>query len=247
MKWLPNALTILRCILAFVVGWAIVRMGHAFHAFDQSEAKFDELSKQMLQNIVLDEPGGPTMVDLFMTPKLYDESVVILPFMLFVAVAATDFIDGFAARKLNAVSEFGAWLDPIADKLLVAVSLLGLCYVFDWWWVIVVPSVAIIGRDIFVTWLRSARPVSIPVSRLAKWKTAFEMIGIGTVLFAYASVPLIMAHYKASSIEEWLYDTEQVGIWINLTGLALLWLAAALSLYTGWQYVRAAFGKSGAA
>lgn len=243
MKWLPNALTILRCILAFVVGWAILEMAHAFHSFDQSVAKFDELRSQILQNIFTPESGAPSMVDLFMAPRLYDDAVVVLPFLLFVLVAATDFIDGFAARKLNAVSEFGAWLDPIADKLLVAISLVGLCHVFAWWWVILIPTLAIVGRDVFITWLRSARPVSLPVTRLAKWKTAFEMTGIGTVLFAFASVPLIMPRHNAGSMENWLYDVEQFSLWITLAGLALIALAAALSLYTGYQYVRAAFSR----
>ena len=243
MKWLPNALTILRCVLAFVVGWALLRMGQALHAFDESIDELDDVAGQMLDGIVTRIPDSPSFINLFMTPKLYDDSVLILPFVLFVLVATTDFIDGFAARRLNAVSEFGAWLDPIADKLLVAISLLGLCYVFDWWWAILLPTIAIIGRDVLITWLRSVHPVSLPVIRLAKWKTAFEMVGIGTVLFAYAWVPVAMKLYKAGSIEKWLYDTEQASTWISLAGLVLIGFAAALSLYTGYQYVRAAFSR----
>ena len=243
MKWLPNALTILRCILAFVVGWAIVRMGHAFHEFDQSIKNVDKITQEIFDGIMTRNPDSPSMINLFMAPKLYDDSVVVLPFVLFAFVALTDFLDGFAARKLNAVSTFGAWLDPIADKLLVAISLIGLCYVFGWWWVIVIPTVAIVGRDVMVTWLRSTRQTALQVTRLAKWKTAFEMGGIGTVLLAYASAPLILKHYKAGSIEEWLYDSEQISIWIICSGLSLIALAAALSLYTGYQYVRTAFSE----
>ncbi len=174
LKWLPNALTILRCILAFVVGWSILTMPESW-----------------------------------------------LPFGLFVLVAATDFLDGYAARKLNAVSAFGAFLDPIADKILVAVSLLALCYLSVWSWLLVAPTVAIVGRDLFVTLIRLRPGISLPVSRLAKWKTAFEMIGIGGYLFTFA-LPLVST---------------------KLSSIALIYLAAALSLYTGYLYLRASLTK----
>ena len=176
LKWLPNALTILRCILAFVVGWTILQ----------------------------------TSLNTW------------VPFGLFVVVAATDFLDGYAARKLNAVSAFGAFLDPVADKLLVAISLLALCQITNWNWVLLLPTVAIVGRDLFVTLIRLRPDISLPVSNLAKWKTAFEMIGIGGYLLTFA-VP--------SSELRW-------------GSIALIYLAAALSLYTGYLYLRAAFGKS---
>jgi len=176
LKWLPNALTILRCILAFVVGWTILQT--SLHIW--------------------------------------------LPFSLFVIVAVTDFLDGYAARKLNAVSAFGAFLDPVADKLLVAISLLALCQLTDWNWILLLPTVAIVGRDLFVTLIRLRPNISLPVSNLAKWKTAFEMIGIGGYLLTFA-VPIFQLRW---------------------TSIALIYLAAALSLYTGYLYLRAAFTKS---
>ncbi|MCF6329115.1 MAG: CDP-alcohol phosphatidyltransferase family protein [Henriciella sp.] len=176
LKWLPNALTILRCILAFVVGWTILQTG--LHIW--------------------------------------------LPFGLFVIVAATDFLDGYAARKLHAVSAFGAFLDPVADKLLVAISLLALCHYTNWNWVLLLPTAAIVGRDLFVTLIRLRPDISLPVSNLAKWKTAFEMIGIAGYLLTFA-IP--------SSGLRW-------------GSIALIYLAAALSLYTGYLYLRAAFTKS---
>lgn len=198
MKWLPNALTILRCVLAFIVGWAILAFGTSS----------------------------------------------ILPFLLFVIVAATDFLDGYAARKLNAVTAFGAWLDPVADKLLVAISLLALCYVLNWWWAIVIPTIAIIGRDILITWLRSARPVSLPVTRLAKWKTALEMIGIAGMLICFSYVSPIVNLLQPSNPETLSDTLDGNGVYLMYMSLLLIALAAALSLYTGFLYVRAAFSKT---
>ena len=181
LKWLPNALTVLRCILAFVVGWTILQMAAG-------------------------------------------QVSVWLPFGLFVGVAATDFLDGYAARKLNAVSAFGAFLDPVADKLLVAISLLALCHLAGWQALLLIPTAAIVARDTFVTLIRFVPNISLPVSNLAKWKTAFEMIGIGGYLlnFALPVKPLF---------------------WLSV---GLIYLAAVLSLYTGYLYLRAAFAKPAA-
>ena len=174
-RWLPNTLTLLRCGLAFVVGWQILQLA-----------------------------GAPTST--------------YWPFVLFVGVAATDFVDGFAARALNAVSPFGAFLDPIADKLLVAIALLALCHITSWPWWLVLPTAVIVARDIYVTLIRLRPSVSLPVTRLAKWKTAAEMMGIGGYLLTYG--------------------VDIAGL--RLLSLVLIGLAAAMSAYTGWLYVRAA-------
>lgn len=172
LKWLPNALTIARCLLAFYVGWLIALT---------SQASW-------------------------------------VPFVWFILIAATDFVDGYAARKLGAVSAFGAFLDPVADKLLVAISLIALSYRADWDWLLVLPTIAIVARDVFVTLIRLRPKISLPVTKLAKWKTAFEMAGIAGLL-AFQAVPL--------SILYWV-------------GMALVYLAAILSVYTGALYLQAA-------
>ena len=173
LKWIPNALTLARCALAFVVGGLILGIGR------EAPAHW-------------------------------------LAFAMFVFVALTDFVDGYAARKLDAVSAFGAFMDPIGDKLLVAASLLALSANAGWSLWLVVPSAAIIARDLFVTLIRLRPNVSLPVTRLAKWKTAFEMLGIGGYLLGAALPHAGLLH----------------------VALGLILLAAAMSVYTGALYLR---------
>jgi len=138
-----------------------------------------------------------------------------LPLISFVLVAATDFLDGWAARRFDAVSAFGAFLDPVADKLLVGLALLALAHQQNWAFSVMIPTIAIIARDAIATGLRLMPKIHLPVSQLAKWKTALEMVGIGALLLA-APLGLDL-------------------IW--MTGLALIWAAAALSIYTLGLYV----------
>lgn len=140
-----------------------------------------------------------------------------LPLFAFAIVAATDFLDGWLARHLDAVSQIGAFLDPVADKLLVGLSLLALSHLEDWALVITVPTVAILVRDAIATGLRLYPSIDMPVSKLAKWKTALEMVGIAALLVA-----------APSSLSM---------IWP--VGLILVWVAAALSVYTLGLYLGA--------
>ncbi|MEL6858749.1 MAG: CDP-alcohol phosphatidyltransferase family protein [Pseudomonadota bacterium] len=140
-----------------------------------------------------------------------------LPFLAFGLVAATDFLDGWAARRLDAVSPFGAFLDPVADKLLVGAALVALCLLHPGELGLLIPSAAIIARDTAATLLRLVPGLEMPVSQLAKWKTAVEMIGIGALLLATATVLPVL--------------------WP--VGLGLVWLAAALSVYTLGLYIGA--------
>lgn len=137
------------------------------------------------------------------------------PFVAFVLVAATDFADGYAARRLNAVSKFGAFLDPVADKLLVGASLVALTVHEGGPLVLLVPTVAIIVRDVIATVLRLMPRIELPVSTLAKWKTATEMVGIGGLLLALG---------LGSAL-----------IWS--VGLVVLWAAALLAVYTLGLYI----------
>lgn len=139
------------------------------------------------------------------------------PFLVFLMVASTDFLDGWVARRFNAESAFGAFLDPIADKLLVGISLLALASVQAWSTILLIPALLIIARDLVATILRLIPGVSMPVSRLAKWKTALELTGIGGLLLALA---------LASDM-----------LWNG--ALIVVWIAAALSVYTLGLYLGA--------
>ncbi len=144
---------------------------------------------------------------------------------LFLVASVTDYFDGYLARLWAQQSSLGRMLDPIADKLLVAVSLLmlGAEGTIGGWsiWA----AVVILMREIFVSGLReflAELKVSVPVTRLAKWKTTIQLVAIGFLLAGPAADKLVPG-------------TSQVG-------LALLWTAAIVTLYTGYDYFRAGVG-----
>ncbi len=137
---------------------------------------------------------------------------------VFVIAATTDYVDGYLARSWQQQSLFGRWLDPVADKLLVAsaiVMLVGYDHAP------LLPSLVIVLREITVSGLREYMAevsVGLPVSRLAKWKTAVQMTAIGFLLVGDAG-------------PGWL-PVEGIGWWG-------LWIAALLTLVTGWDYLQA--------
>lgn len=152
---------------------------------------------------------------------------------LFGAACITDYLDGYWARKWNVTSDFGRMIDPIADKLLVAACLISLCIVADGIWFIVIPALAIIGRDILVSGARehaALKSRAMPPTKLAKWKTACEMFAIAILLL------LIVIHSYQLDFEVVSDSARKV---LGMLGLALLWLAAILSVYTGSLYLRA--------
>ena len=154
-----------------------------------------------------------------------------MAFLAFLAGALTDLVDGWAARFLKAETRFGIWLDPIADKVLVGCALLALALLLRSW-LIYIPAATIIARDVFMTWLRT-RPEAAGVvapSRLAKIKTAAEMLAIAALLLPFALMPSAGETAVPAGLAAHL-------ITAALTGL--LWLAAALSLLTAAQYIRA--------
>ena len=141
---------------------------------------------------------------------------------IFVAASVTDFFDGYLARAWDQSSSIGRMLDPIADKLLVSACLLVLAAdgtIAGWstW-----AAVIILSREILVSGLReylAELKVSVPVTKLAKWKTTAQMVAIGFLLAGPAGEALLpMSRY---------------------IGLTLLWIAAILTMYTGYDYFRA--------
>lgn len=151
---------------------------------------------------------------------------------LFAIASITDFFDGYLARIWNQTSNIGRMLDPIADKLLVASVLLlvaadGTIAGWSIW-----AAIIILCREILVSGLReylAALKVSVPVTRIAKWKTTLQMLAIAFLLAGPAG-DTVLPYDAASNLL--LPTTTQIGI-------ILLWLAAAITLYTGYDYFRA--------
>lgn len=143
-------------------------------------------------------------------------------FWLFALASITDFLDGYLARIWKQTSNIGRMLDPIADKLLVSSVLLLLAAdqtIAGWtlW-----AAIIILCREILVSGLReylAALKVSVPVTRIAKWKTTAQMVALGFLLVGHAGDNIF------------IYTTE--------TGIALLWVSALLTIYTGYDYFRA--------
>jgi cardiolipin synthase len=149
---------------------------------------------------------------------------------IFISAGVTDVLDGYYARKWGEQSAFGRMLDPIADKLLVASCLLMLAAdgtIRGWslW-----AAIVILCREILVSGLReylAELRVSVPVTRLAKWKTALQLVAVGFLLAGTAGDLVVAAVVNLGF---------PVVTWIGLT---LLWLSALLTLYTGYDYFRA--------
>lgn len=152
---------------------------------------------------------------------------------LFIAATATDWLDGYLARKWKVESGFGRMIDPIADKLLVAGCLIALCIVARGSWIFMVPAVAIIFRDILVSGAREHAALTgkvMPPTNLAKFKTAFEMGAIAVLLIWVIGLAVLPFDDIVPQITKFSHHI----------GLGLLWIAAALSVYTGSLYLRAA-------
>lgn len=154
--------------------------------------------------------------------------------ILYVVAASTDFFDGWLARRMGAESAWGAILDPIADKILLAGTVLGVLsqgaqpYVTA----IAVPSALIIFREFFVSALRettAARGVKLSVTLLAKWKTTLQLVALGLVLLVAAWSSLGFEMTPGG-----LYDLVERGAYAGM------WLAAILTVWTGLEYAMSA-------
>src|SRR5580692_10722822 len=141
---------------------------------------------------------------------------------VFIGAGVTDFLDGYLARMWGQQSSLGRMLDPIADKLLVASCLLMLAAestIHGW---ALFAAVVILCREILVSGLReylAELRVSVPVTRLAKWKTTLQLIAVGFLICGEAGDAVVPV--------------------VTRIGITLLWLSALLTLYTGWDYLQA--------
>lgn len=159
----------------------------------------------------------PILVGLLWYPRPVDFAVA---FVLYALVAATDYFDGYLARAQGTVSKLGIFLDPIADKIMVVTVIVMLIFTGILEGLPVIAGLVIVLREIAVSGLReflAELRVSMPVSQLAKWKTAFQLSALGALILAGA-VP--------------------AQGWVGWFGLFCLWMAAGLTLVTGWDYLR---------
>lgn len=149
-----------------------------------------------------------------------DVNLRIVALVIYVLAAVSDWVDGYLARAWNQYSPLGRMLDPIADKLLVGILITALAWdgsLSGW---DMIPVVAILFREFFISGLREFlgnTKVVLPVSALAKWKTTMQLVALAIILF------------------------ERIVPGFGLVSDIVLWLAGILTLWTGWQYLRASW------
>jgi len=165
----------------------------------------------------------PILVFLLWRPAPLDYAIT---FVLYCIVGITDYFDGYLARAQGRISRLGQFLDPIADKIMVGAVLVMLISsrkanpMPEIAGLHIIPALVILLREIIVSGLReflAELRVSVPVSALAKWKTAFQMIALGALILGGA-----LPHAP----------------WVHMVGIVCLWAAAGLTLITGYDYLR---------
>src|SRR6187401_2524870 len=174
----------------------------------------------------------PVVVALLYWQSIFDGPLWLrwVALAFFISAGVTDILDGYLARTWGQQSSLGRMLDPIADKLLVASCLLMLAAeetIRGW---TLLAAVIILCREILVSGLReylAELRVSVPVSRLAKWKTTWQLVAVGFLIAGDAGDKVAADILKQDTFI------------ITNVGLALLWLSALVTLYTGWDYMRA--------
>jgi CDP-diacylglycerol--glycerol-3-phosphate 3-phosphatidyltransferase len=165
----------------------------------------------------------PLLVFLLWRPAPVDYAIT---FALYCVVGITDYLDGYLARAWGSISKLGQFLDPIADKIMVAAVVVMLISsrkanpIPEISGLHLIPALVILLREIIVSGLReylAGLQVSVPVSALAKWKTTLQLVALGALILGGA-----IPHAP----------------WIHLVGIVCLWAAAALTLVTGYDYLR---------
>ena len=166
----------------------------------------------------------PVVVGLLFWESIFDGPLWLrwVALFIFIAAGVTDYFDGYFARAWGQYSSLGRMLDPIADKLLVSACLLMLAAgdtIHGW---TLLAAIIILCREILVSGLReylAELRVSVPVTRLAKWKTTGQMVAVGFLIAGEAGDLIVPV--------------------VSQVGILLLWLSALLTLYTGYDYMRA--------
>ena len=164
----------------------------------------------------------PLFVVAYYLPGFYGD---LIPFLLFLIASFTDFLDGLLARMYKEESKLGELLDPIADKIIVATALILLVMDNTIKNYEVIAAIIILTREVLISGLReflAKGRIKLPVSNLAKLKTALQMIAISILLTGETGNKII-------NFQD--YNSQTIGI-------ILLWLSAFLTLYTGYDYLR---------
>jgi CDP-diacylglycerol--glycerol-3-phosphate 3-phosphatidyltransferase len=162
----------------------------------------------------------PILVLMYFLPI---ETAHIWATIIFIVAAITDWFDGYLARKWNQTSPFGAFIDPVADKLIVVVALVMIVYSFPVWYILI-PVILIIVRELTVSALREwmaelGQRGVVKVSKMGKWKTTFQMIALGCLIF---HKPLF-------------------GLPVFEVGVVTLYVATWLTLLSMFNYLQAAW------
>jgi len=162
----------------------------------------------------------PVLTVVFLLPN---PNASVWAMAIFVIASLTDWLDGYLARRWQQTSPFGAFIDPVADKLLVAVALLLVLQKTPVWYVLL-PVIIIIGREITVSALREwmaelGQRNAVKVSNMGKWKTAFQMLSVSCLI----------------------YFKPLMGLPIFEVGIVLLYIASALTLLSMFNYLQAAW------
>ena len=170
--------------------------------------------------------AAPGALEAWLSPETQGRFSV-WAFWIFVIAASTDWIDGYLARRWKAETRWGAILDPIADKILVTGAILGVLTSGSVQQIII-PCGLILFREFAVSALREtmAGRINLPVTLAAKWKTTLQMVALGCQLFA-------------RNWDGWGLPFDYLPAF-QLFSDALIWLAAIVTLWTGWQYFNAA-------
>jgi CDP-diacylglycerol--glycerol-3-phosphate 3-phosphatidyltransferase/cardiolipin synthase len=188
------------------------------------------MDRAVSRGLALSLPNVLTYLRILAVPALVASLMLVdgnsgrwLAFALFVSASVTDWLDGYLARIWAQQSSLGQMLDPIADKLLVGAALIMLVHDGTIDGASVWAAVIVLCREILVSGLReylAGLNVKVRVTQLAKWKTAVQMIALAVLLIAPATAP----HHEA----------------IASFGIVCLWAAALLTLWTGYDYLKAA-------
>jgi CDP-diacylglycerol--glycerol-3-phosphate 3-phosphatidyltransferase/cardiolipin synthase len=188
------------------------------------------MDRALSRGLALSLPNVLTYARILAVPALVASLTLVegdggrwLAFVLFVSASLTDWLDGYLARMWAQQSTLGQMLDPIADKLLVGAALIMLVHDrtidgYSLW-----AAVIVLCREILVSGLReflAGLNVTVRVTRLAKWKTAVQMVALAVLLIA----PALMPYHREAT----------------MFGIGCLWVAALLTLWTGYDYLKAA-------